>query len=135
MTVRNTFEPCLKLAAQTPRQCKLVCEYLIELENRLKMGRSKTPYLCVKMSAADSSLSKNANYVGINLANRSNKLTRKRKLNNTLSVTTKKKHVELVATFSKSHRQSIMVIVAVAPSVPIERRNLTTYCHANHVAK
>ena len=29
VTVRNSSEPCLKLAAQTPRQCKLAYKYLI----------------------------------------------------------------------------------------------------------
>ena len=77
--VRNNFEPCLKLAGQSARQCKLACAYLIELQNRLKMVNMKYPSLCLKMSAVDSSLSRNANYLGINLANRNSSKSKKRK--------------------------------------------------------
>jgi hypothetical protein len=77
--VRNNFEPCLKLAGQSARQCKLACAYLIELQNRLKMVNMKSPSLCLKMSAVDSSLSRNANYLGINLANRNSSKSKKRK--------------------------------------------------------
>ena len=31
VVVRNNFEPCLKLAAQYSRHCKLTCAYLLEL--------------------------------------------------------------------------------------------------------
>ena len=84
VVVRNEFEPCLKLAAQSSRHCKLACAYLLELQNRLKLVDMKTPSLAIKMSAVDSSLSRNANYLGINLANRTGRMAQKRKANNTL---------------------------------------------------
>jgi len=63
----NAFEPVLKLAGQSPRNCKTTCAFLVELENRLKRKNANVPSVCVRMTAVDSSLSQNANYMGINL--------------------------------------------------------------------
>ena len=91
MVVRNNFEPCLKLAAQSSRHCKLACAYLLELQNRLRMVNMKTPSFGLKMSAVDSSLSRNAIFLGINLSNRTGIISRKRKSNNTMVATKKRR--------------------------------------------
>ena len=60
VAVRNNFEPGLKLAVQLSRHCKLACTYLLELQNCLRLIDMNTPSLAIKMSAVDSSLSRNA---------------------------------------------------------------------------
>jgi len=56
-TVRNSFQSCLNLAAQSARNCKMNCVFLVELENRLKVKNANAPSVCVRMTAVDSSLS------------------------------------------------------------------------------
>ena len=124
--VRNNFEPCLKLAGQSARQCKLACAYLIELQNRLKMVNMKYPSLCLKMSAVDSSLSRNANYLGINLANRNSSKSKKRKSYNETGGMKKGEDVEHAVTYSKNHHLFIMGIVVGAQSVLINHENQVT---------
>jgi len=68
--IRSMFEPCLKLGAQSPKNCKMVCAYLVELENRTRIGGTQTPSLPVCMTAFDSALTRNVNYMAVNLANR-----------------------------------------------------------------
>jgi len=78
---KNAFEPVLKLAGQSSRHCKTAYAFLVELENRLKMNNTNAPLVCVRMTAVDSALSQNANYMGINFANRKRKRSSNRKKN------------------------------------------------------
>ena len=122
VVVRNEFEPCLKLAAQSSRHCKLACAYLLELQNRLKLVDMKTPSLSIKMSAVDSSLSRNANYLGINLANRTGRMAQKRKANNTLVSKKREERVEHAVMCSRRNQVFTWGIAAVAQSVPMQHK-------------
>ena len=114
--IRSMFEPCLKLGAQSPRNCKMACAYLVELENRMRIGGgTQTPSLPVRMTAVDSALSRNVNYMGVNLANRNYR---------------KKRKIER-PTISKRGCRTCRDVFREGPSVYIGHRSGSTRCPNN----
>ena len=110
------FEPCLKLGAQSAKNCKMACAYLVELENRMRIGGgTQTPSLPVRMTAVDSALSRNVNYMGVNLANRNYR---------------KKRKIER-PTISKRGCRTCRDVFREGPSVYIGHRSGSTRCPNN----